>query len=190
VQPRAKGAGVPEEEKNMNVILYMAMTANGYIAKKNDDTTFVSSKEWKSFCAMIRKVGNMVVGSRTYEIMRKGVELQKFHSIPVVVVTHRASFSLASSHHCIAKSPKDALAILRKRNMKEALIAGGGTLNASCMKEGLVDEMYLDIEPVLFGEGINLFSGKKFEADLKLLGIKKLSKNELQFHYRVMKKKK
>lgn len=32
----------------MKAILYMAMTANGMIAKENDDTSFVTDIEWTS----------------------------------------------------------------------------------------------------------------------------------------------
>jgi len=58
----------------MKIILYMAITINGFIAKENDDTSFVSEIEWRSFRKMIKNVGNMIIGSRTYEIMRGGEE--------------------------------------------------------------------------------------------------------------------
>lgn len=38
----------------MNVILYLAMTANGLIAKEEDDTSWVSKVEWKSFSGIIK----------------------------------------------------------------------------------------------------------------------------------------
>ncbi len=46
----------------MKVILYMAVTPNGMIAKKNDDTSWVSEIEWKNFSSMIKKYGNMIIG--------------------------------------------------------------------------------------------------------------------------------
>lgn len=60
-------------------------------------------------------------------------------------------------------------------------------MNASFIAAGLIDEIFLDVEPHLFGKGIKLFEGKNFEAKLKLLGVKKISKNEVQLHYKVLK---
>jgi len=49
----------------MKTILYMAMAINGFIAKENDDTSFVSEVECNGFRKMIGNVGNMIIGSRT-----------------------------------------------------------------------------------------------------------------------------
>jgi dihydrofolate reductase len=55
------------------------------------------------------------------------------------------------------------------------------------LAENLVDEIYLDIEPIAFGSGIPLFRDKDFECKLKLLGQKNISDNEIQLHYAVLK---
>ncbi|MDQ3098233.1 MAG: dihydrofolate reductase [bacterium] len=51
----------------MKVILYMATSADGYIAGKNDDTSWVSSADWDNFRIMIKNIGVIVMGKRTYE---------------------------------------------------------------------------------------------------------------------------
>lgn len=171
----------------MKVILYMAITANGFIAKENDDTSFVSKIEWDSFRNMIKTAGNMIIGSRTYEIMRDGEEFKNLENIRVLVVSENANFKTIANNHSIAKTPKNALAILEKEEFDNTLVAGGGTLNASFMAENLIDEIYLDVEPVVFGKGIRLFRENDFEARLKLLETNKLSDDEIQLHYRVLK---
>lgn len=171
----------------MKVILYMAITINGFIAKENDDTSFVSEIEWDSFRNMIKSTGNMIIGSRTYEIMRDGEEFKNLENIRVLVVSENANFKTIADNHSIIKSPKDTLAILEKEAFNKVLVAGGGTLNASFMAENLIDEIYLDVEPVVFGKGIRLFKEDNFEAKLKLLGTKQLSDNEIQLHYQVLK---
>jgi dihydrofolate reductase len=165
----------------------MTMTVNGYIAKENDDTSFVSDIEWNNFKIMINKVSNMIIGSRTYEIVRSNDELKNLDSIKVVVVTNNDSFKVSNPNHLIANSPKEALSILEKQGFNEALVAGGGKLNASFASENLIDEIYLDIEPIVFGRGIKLFAEKDFEAKLKLLETKELSADEIQLHYKVLK---
>ena len=59
-------------------------------------------------------------------------------------------------------------------------------LNSSFMKEKLIDEIHLDVEPLVFGRGIKLFADDDFESRLELVGTKKLSANTVQLHYRVL----
>ena len=165
----------------------MAITINGFIAKENDDTSFVSKIEWDNFRQMIKKTGNIIIGKKTYEIMRDNGEFKDLANIRVLVVSNNIDFKTIVDNHSIVKSPKDALAILEKERFDNTLIAGGGTLNASFMAKNLVDEIYLDVEPIALGKGIRLFRESDFEARLKLLDVKKLSDNELQLHYQVLK---
>lgn len=171
----------------MKTILYMATSIDGFVAKKDDNTNFVSEIEWNSFRAMMKKVGNIIIGRRTFELMEKGGELPDLDEVTVVVITNN-EFSVSDSRIQVVNSPRQAVDLLRK-SFKQALVAGGGKINAVFMEQGLIDEVYLDIEPIALGDGIKLFSGKAFNRRLKLLGIKHLSENELQLHYRVLNKK-
>lgn len=166
----------------------MATSIDGFVAKKDDKTDFVSEIEWNSFRAMMKKVGNIIIGRRTFELMQKGNELPDLDKVNVAIVTSH-EFSVLDSRIQAVNSPGQALDLLRGKDFKEALVAGGGTLNAAFMEQGLIDEIYLDVEPIALGDGIKLFSGKVFNRRLKLLGIKHLSENELQLHYRVLNKK-
>lgn len=168
----------------MKVILYMAITANGYIAKENDDTNWVSSDEWDSYSSAVRKAGNLIVGYRTYNILTKQPEFREFKKVKIVIVSHK-NFRTLNLSHLIAKTPKEALSLLK--DFKEVVVAGGGILNSSFIKENLIDEIYLDIEPIVFGKGIKLFSDNNFESRLKLLESRSINKNVIQLHYKVLK---
>lgn len=166
----------------------MAITPNGMIARKNGKTDFVTGTEWKSFSAMIKKTRNLIVGKTTYHVMVQGKEFDKINPKSVIVVSRNPkSIALLQGHFAVT-TPQEALALLKKQGYQTALAGGGGTLNASFLKAKLVDEIFLDVEPFLLGEGKPLFNGKQFETQLKLLGTKKLSKNEVQLHYKVLKK--
>lgn len=168
----------------MKVVLYMAITPNGMIARKDDDTSWISKEEWNSYSTAVRAAGNLVVGRRTYNILTKQPEFSELGGVKLIVVS-RKNFSMLSSNHFIAHSPREALKLLK--DFKEVAVAGGGRLNSSFMKENLVDEIYLDVEPILFGRGIRLFAEDDFETKLELIGTKKLSDNEIQLHYKVKK---
>lgn len=167
----------------MKIILYMAITANGFIAKTDDDTSWISKEEWNCYSLTTRTVGNLVIGHRTYNILTKQPEFSEFKDVKIVVIANK-KVELVSSNHFIAHSPKEALDILK--NEKEVIVAGGGKTNASFLSENLVDEIYIDIEPMVFGEGIPIFHGFSFEKELEFLGMKNISKNEIQLHYKVL----
>lgn len=167
----------------MRVILYMAVSINGMIAKSDDDTGWISKKEWGSYSLAVRTAGCLIIGRRTYDILTKQPEFAEFKDIKIVVVSHE-NILLLSHNHLVADSPKEALKLLV--DFGRVVVAGGGILNASFMSENLVDEIYLDIEPIIISDGIPVFKGGNFQSDLKLLDQKYISKNEVQLHYEVV----
>ena len=163
----------------------MAMTVNGYVAKENDETPW-SDEEWLSFSKFVKEIGNIVIGRNTYEIMKSNEEFEKIGN-PFTVVVSKRNIAHNSKNFCFCQSPREALEILEEKGFDKVLVTGGGMLNSSFMKENLVDEIILDVEPLIFGRGIKLFSDNDFEAKLELIETKNLSKNTIQLHYRVLK---
>lgn len=168
----------------MKVILYMAISLNGMIAKSDDNTSWISKEEWDSYSLAVRTAGNLIVGHRTYSILTKQPEFSEFKDVKLIVVTQE-DFQTLAQNHLVAHSPKEALKLLS--GFEKVVVAGGGTLNASFVEENLVDEIFIDIEPIILGQGIPLFKNKDFERNLKLVGQKKISDNEIQLHYEVLK---
>ncbi|HEV2193339.1 MAG TPA: 2,5-diamino-6-(ribosylamino)-4(3H)-pyrimidinone 5'-phosphate reductase [Nitrosopumilaceae archaeon] len=84
---------------------------------------------------------------------------------------------------------KKLLHILRKKNIKNLLVEGGGLTNWSFIKDGLVDEIIVTITPYVIGgsSAISLFQGKGFDkiSHAPMLTLKKINrmKNELVLHY-------
>lgn len=174
----------------MKVILYMAITINGLIAKEDDDTSWVTEIEWASFSSAIKKNGNMIIGRRTYKVMLQNDEFNRsnLNEVKTVVLAKGISLRVHNPKFIsVATSPREAVDILHKQGFETIMVCGGGRLNASFMRENLIDEIYLDIEPVIFGRGIKLFSDEVFEINLELLEVKNLSANEMQLHYKVIK---
>jgi len=165
----------------MKVVLYMAITANGFIAKENNETPW-SNEEWQSFSDKVKEIKNLIIGRKTFEIMKQGKEFQKIGNPFTVIVSNQKESNSNS-----VNSPEQAIKLLEEKGFSKILIAGGSMLNSSFMQKGLVDEIYLDVEPFLFGKGIKLFADNKFEAKLELLETKQLSKNTIQLHYRIFK---
>lgn len=169
----------------MKIILYMTMTANGYIAKEDDETPW-SDIVWESYCEFVKKRGNIVVGKRTYEIMKEANEFEKL-GFPITVVVSDSTGDEGADKIFFVSSPKEAVAVMKEKGMDEMVVGGGSTLNTGFLEDGLLDEIYLDIEPRLFGKGIKLFSDTDISVNLRLCEVAKLSKDVIRLHYRVLK---
>lgn len=171
---------------DMKVILYMGTTPNGYIAKENGDSEWVSDEDLNGFYEESKKAKNIILGKNTFlEASRQGYF--PFPGAVNIVVTHQ-TFENKWGRDVVFtdKKPKEILSMVEEMGFDTALLAGGGMLNASFAQEGLIDEVYLDIEPLLFGKGIRLFGETDFACELELIEAKNLNKNTVQLHYKVV----
>ncbi|MDP2637469.1 MAG: dihydrofolate reductase family protein [Candidatus Levybacteria bacterium] len=171
----------------MKVILYMGISINGYVAKKNGDSEWTSDEDLKGFYEHSKKAGNIVMGKNTF-YAASSYGYFPFPDSLNVIMSHQAIENKWKDKVIIAdKLPKEVLRILEEKGFQEVFIAGGGQINSSFIKEKLIDEIYLDVEPLVFGRGIKLFADSDFEFDLELLECKNLNKNTIQLHYKVLK---
>ncbi len=152
----------------MKVVLYMAMSVNVYIARENGDEDFLSHQNWETFCNIAKKCGCFVIGRKTYEAVQKWDEEYNFDTIKdvdKVIITRNKNFK-ASESYMIASSPIDAINKLKAKDFNKILVTGGATINSAFMKEKLIDEIILNVEPFVLGKGILLFSEDEFEYKL------------------------
>jgi|SRR3989344_487973 len=169
----------------MKTILYMGITPNGYIAKEDGNSEWTSEEDLQGFFDNSKKAGNVIMGKNTYrETLKQGYF--PFPEALNIVVSHEHIENRWGDRVVITSAtPKEILEMLSKKGFTTAFLAGGGTLNASFMREGLVNELYLDVEPLLFGRGIQVIAPSEFEYELELLEVKNLNKNTVQLHYLV-----
>ena len=168
----------------MKVVLYMATTVNSYIAKENGDCPW-SDAVWDSYYTIAKQFKALILGSVTYEIMKNANEFEKIGDPFTVVVASKPVAKRA--HVAFVTSPRDALKLLKEKGFAKVLVGGGGRVNASFMKEQLIDEVILDVEPLVFGKGIKLFADEEFETALELIEVKRLSGHTIQLRYKVKK---
>lgn len=166
------------------VILYNAMSIDGKIAKADNSTPW-SKEEWNEFHITVRRFGNIVIGRRTFDIM-KGTKTFQRCGGPMVVVLSRSKRS-QSKNIFFTRSPNDAISLLYEQGFARILLGGGSILNRSFLNANLVDEIWLDIEPLFFGEGVPICRSLVSDKEFTLIGIKKLSKNLIQARYKVVK---
>lgn len=162
----------------------MAITTNGMIARKNLETPW-SDEEFTSYYEKVKEIGNVIVGSRTYPQFLESDIVSMGN--PLMVVLTRSEKVSSKENVVFVSSATKALELIKDKGFEQALVTGGGETNKAFLETGLIDEIYLDIEPLIFGDGIPLFSPSNVELKLKLLETKKISDQTIQLHYKVEK---
>ncbi len=171
----------------MKVILTMAVSANGIIASTTGSEDFLSHTNWLQFVKLAKRVGCFMWGRKTYEAVIKweGDYLKDLEGVKKVIIS-QSNLDLKEGF-VLANSPEDALKMLEVDGFKEAIITGGSTVNSAFAEKGLIDEVILDVNPSILGEGIPVFSPTDFELSLELIEAEKINDGIVELHYRVQK---
>ena len=98
-----------------------------------------------------------------------------FH-LPVFVVTHHPRPPLecdgGTTFTFVTEGPEAAVARAREAaGDGDVLIVRGATVARECLEAGLVDELTLDLVPVLLGAGVRLFDGTSLPIELEQTSV-------------------
>jgi len=78
---------------------------------------------------------------------------------------------------------KEEVNKLKSQPGKDLIAYGGGSFAASLIREGLVDEFYLFINPIALGKGVAVFNQLEDWQRLKLINTKAYSSGIVMLHY-------
>jgi len=163
----------------IKVFIIAAVSADGFIAKddKHSPMYWSSKADKERFIELTKKAGVVVMGSSTYKTIgqplkeRLNIVYSKNQNFPDVEMTQ--------------KHPSELIAELESRDFKEVAICGGSHIYTMFMKAGLVDTVYLTIEPVIFGKGISIFNeGLHYSLKLQSSQVSETS-SSLLLEYKV-----
>ncbi|MGH2622861.1 MAG: dihydrofolate reductase family protein [Sphingobacterium sp.] len=77
----------------------------------------------------------------------------------------------------------DEINNLKKQPGKDIIVYGGSSFAGNLLKENLIDEFFLYLNPIALGEGIPLFECIKQWQKLKLIDVKAYSSGIVLLHY-------
>src|SRR5215510_8434664 len=173
----------------MRTITYgAAVSLDGYIARKDqavdwlawsDDVGAIMSEYW-------RGVDAILMGRKTYDI---AVASGQGGSGSSKIKTYVFSRTLRPGDHrgvsIVADDAVPFVAGLKREKGKGICLMGGGEFARVLVEHGLVDEMGLNIHPVLLGSGIPMFRETRNQTDLELLECRPLKGGCVYVRYRV-----
>lgn len=176
----------------IKTFIIVAHTADGFIAPSSANGQAVPSTVWtsgadkKKFVQLTKSAGVMIMGLNTFKTMGKPLpnRLNMVYAPKELAEKEKLNYPDATNLEFTEKSPKDLLIDLESRGFKEVAICGGSTIYTMFMEAGLIDSIFITIEPHLFGTGMTIFN-KPLDIKLNLVSCEKLSDDVLFLEYRV-----
>lgn len=173
--------------KERKVILYIAASLDGYIAKRNDDLSFLSIVEKEGedygYADFIKSVDTVILGRKTYDWIMKQVP-EFVHADKVTYVVTRTERPDLGNTRFYNGDLKELLFRLKHEEGSNIFIDGGAQLVAELLKLKLIDEFIISIIPVMVGSGIRLFQDDMPEQNLQLLEVKHFDTGLVQLYYK------
>jgi len=179
------------------VTLGLANSLDNFIARKDGGFDWLHwSKEVAQISAKFMKtVDTLLIGRKTYDGMLRygqtsypGAQNYVFTRSQKTVAALKKSLATKKPDQNVDVISEDVAGFVRKLKRKKGkgiVVFGGGELAKSLFEAGLIDEIVLNIHPVLLGSGIPLFHEMKQQIDLELLDCKVLEGGYLAVTYRV-----
>lgn len=161
----------------IKVLIIAAVTADGFIAHGADELADWTSKEDKKlFVELTKRAGVVVMGSATYRTIGRPLPGRKN-----IVYTRS---KIDGDVEVTQETPQELVGRLAREGYKELAVCGGRSIYELFLAAGMVDELYLTVEPILFGSGIK-FCDLSVDVPLKLLDCKLLNESSTLLHYEV-----
>lgn len=170
------------------LILIAAQTLDGYIARLDrPGTDFCSDADALFLRETLKDFDSLIMGRKTYATLRERIQNSTSKRYLRKIVTRDPQAYAADTRPELIEftqaQPADVLSELAERGRKKTALLGGGEIYTQYLESGLVDELWITLEPLLFGDGVPLLNSPR-ERPLTLISSQHLSGNTLLLKYK------
>ena len=164
----------------MKTFLIAAVTADGFIGKTADHfADWTSPEDKRLFVRLTKQAGVMVMGARTFETIGRALPGRR-----LIVYTHHPERVTAPGVETTSEPPAELVKRLESEGAAGLAVCGGAGVYTQFLQAGVVDELHLTFEPVLFGTGIKLLN-EPYDVRLSLLSTEQLGEHAVYAHYQL-----
>lgn len=172
---------------NRKLILYIATSLDGYIAKPDDNLDFLSIVEQEGqdygYADFVSTVDTVIVGRRTYDkVLSMGFDFP--HSDKESYIITRTARTDIGSVKFYTGDLKTLVERLKSESGKTIFCDGGAEIVNELLKHDLFDEFIISVIPIFVGGGTRLFKDGRPEHKLELVSVKSFEKGLTQLHYK------
>lgn len=163
-----------------------ASSLDNFIARKDDAVDWLLWNEeageimreyWKT-------IDTVVMGRRTYEVAARSGSKGGYSGVKTYVFSRTIKKASTKKLTFVSEDAVSFVRRLKGEEGKDICVMGGGVLAKSLFEAGLIDEVGLNIHPVLLGSGIPAFYEMPCQIDLELVKCQQLTNGCVVVTYR------
>jgi len=169
--------------------LFIATSLDGFIAKSNDDLSFLKLVEKEGedygYAEFTSNIDTIILGRKTYDYVRKEIGSSHYDNGPrdVYVITRTARPSVGRTTFYTGKLT-ELVQRLKSDSGKNIYCDGGAEIINELLQHDLLDEFIISVIPILVGNGTRLFKDNRPEQQLEFVSAKSFETGLVQLHYK------
>ena len=171
------------------LIIFIATSLDGYIAKPNDDLSFLKLVEKQGedygYAEFTATIDTIIVGRKTYDWVLKEIGASHYdngdRNVYVITRMERPSVGKITFY---TGNLTELVHQLKAGVGKNIYCDGGAEIINELLNEDLIDELIISVVPVLVGNGTRLFKDNRPEQKLELVDTKAFDTGLVQLHYK------
>ncbi|MBA0051368.1 deaminase [Streptomyces sp. AJS327] len=176
------------------VIVHATITLDGFLAEADGGVDWMfgrpSAPEDDAVVQQVTsRVGAVVGGANRTQTIEDGeIPYGGLLNVPVYLLTHIPHEPIEHdgvTYTFVVDDIAEAVERAARAAGDRWVSLLGGSIARQCLRLGLVDELHLDVAPVLLGDGISLFAGLGQRVELERLDTSAFA-SETHLRYRVL----
>jgi len=165
------------------------MSVDGFLARPDDTFDFlqIGEQEPHGFKEFLASVDVVVIGRRTFEVVRKLGHLGLYGNKPVIALTSRPLEPSSARNGIVEQMSGEPTEIVRQlegRGFKHAYVDGGITIQRF-LAAGWIDRIVITRVPILIGTGIPLFGPVPRDIPLRHVATRSYGGGLVQSEYEI-----
>lgn len=169
--------------------LFIATSLDGYIAKPNDDLSFLKLVEKEGedygYAKFNSTIDTIIIGRKTYDWVHREIGTSHYDNgerdVYVITRTKRPDVGKIKFY---TGDLTELVHKLKSGKGKNVYCDGGAEIINELLRNDLIDELIISIIPILVGNGTRLFKDGRPEQELKFLTVKSFDTGLVQLHYK------
>jgi len=163
------------------IILYIATSLDGYIAKKDGSVDWLSSfDEDYGYDKFLSTIGTIIMGRKTYEQVLSFGEWP-YSDLKTFVFTHH-ELKENKNTEFISGPIKKNVKKIKSQSDKNIWLVGGGQLITEFVKLQMINEYQIFLMPLFLGSGIHILHEPVKMNSLKLIKSKTYNSGVIELY--------
>jgi dihydrofolate reductase len=182
------GAKAGTRASQRKIIVYIATSADGYIARSDGGVDWLDRpmpKGGYGMDAFARSIDTVLWGRKTYDFAVKMGGLGVYGKVKHYVFSRQPPSDPLPEAEFVSGPIPDFVAKLQARRGKNIWMMGGASIIASFLDSGAIDEFSIHVIPVMIGEGIPLVAPRHRNVPLELISVGSFPDGVVRVNYTV-----